>query len=64
MAWGPSAPASAASATDRIEVGEDRSKPSGPGVRSGIAIGTPRAANRAERTVALCEEGPEAKPWR
>ncbi len=47
-----------------MEEGVERSKPSGPGVRSGTVRGTPISAKRAERTRALCEEGPEAKPWR
>jgi hypothetical protein len=47
-----------------IDEGDDLSKPSGPGVRSGTSIGMPRAPKRSERKRALLEDGPEAKPWR
>ena len=64
IAWGGSAPPSAASATASIDEGDERSKPSGPGVRSGTWSGAPSAANRPERTRALWDDGPDAKPWR
>jgi hypothetical protein len=47
-----------------IDEGEEDSKPSGPGVRSGTTIGIPRAAKRSERNRALFDDGPEANPWR
>ncbi len=63
-ACGGGAVARSRSATASIEAGDERSKPSGPGVRSGTSTVTPSAAKRAARSLAFFELGPEAKPWR